>query len=596
MQQAIIYTRFSTLEQRDGVSLERQLERCQELATELDLEIERIVSDQGKSGFHGRHRMNGAGLAELEKEIVAGHHRGKTILIEKISRLSREDPNDSFDLMRSITRNGVTLACWDGRLTYRAGENPDFMSVIQFFLTAKMVHEESAAKADFGRDRWKRRRDAMASGTIASALGPSWLKLSEDRTAWLVIDEGKGPNLDRGEIVRAIFDMADGGLGSHTIAQSLNASGIAPWPRFEGEKRKAPKAWSRGTVLRIMQNPAAIGDHQPMMTDDHGKSVAAGEPIRGYFPRIVQPDVFDRVQAMGGSRKDVRGRRSAVVANLVSGLCLCEVCGGVMEYVRGRRAGSVINRKGREPEIMKIDTASLRCRVAAQKLPESDPNHCDNRRNIAYLGMERALLDSCLHLAMDDGSFAQNDVIAAANVEIADLRRDCEIATKKAVNLWEAYAEEPSDMAKKLAQKAEQTAAEITSRIADLEEKRRKAGGAVTAIEHMTRLAAIRERLYAEDLDDRAIARSMVATGLRSVIEKIMCHEDGTSTVTFKHGLRMIQLVPGSGRRPSTFIDWDLSKRSRLDRLEGSARKIAESVLRRSDETKQRAPDDSPAE
>ncbi len=555
MQQAIIYTRFSTLEQRDGVSLERQLERCQELAGELGLTTERVVSDQGKSGFHGRHRMNGAGLAELEKEIVAGHHRGKIILIEKLSRLSREDPNESFDLMRSITRNGVSLACWDGRLIYKAGENPDFMSVIQFFLTAKMVHEESAAKADFGRDRWKRRRDAMANGTIASALGPSWLKLSDDRSTWKIIGEGKGPKTDRGEIVRSIFDLADSGLGSHTIAQRLNSDGVLPWPRFSGEKRNPPKAWTRGTVLRIMQSAAVIGDHQPMMTDDSGKSVPAGDPIRGYYPRIIQPDLFERVQAMGGARKEVRGRRSAVITNLVSGLCVCEVCGGVMEYVRGRRAGSVLNRKGREPEVVKIDTASLRCRTAAQKLPATDPNHCDNRRNVAYLGMERALLDSCLHLAMDDGAFAQRDVIAALNVEIADLRRDGAISTRKAETLWEAYAEEPSDMAKRLAQKAEQKFSEIEERITDLEEQRRKAGGEATAVEQMSRLAAIRDRLYAEDLHDRAQARTSVAVALRAIIDRIVCTEEGSSWVNFKHGLRTIRLMPGRGRRPATFAE-----------------------------------------
>jgi hypothetical protein len=467
--------------------------------------------------------------------------------------------------------------------------------VIEFFVTAKMVHEESVAKADFGRHKWGKRREAMAAGEIVSALGPAWLELSDDRKEWRIIGEGRGPKVDRGDIVRSIFDMADSGLGSHTIAQRLNASGIGPWPRFEGEKRKPPKAWSRGTVLRIMQSAAVIGDHQPMMKDENGKSVAAGDPIRGYYPRIVQPDVFERVQDMGGARKDVRGRRSAVVTNLVSGLCVCEICGGVMEYVRGRRAGSVLQRKGREPEVVKIDTASLRCRTAAQKLPATDPNHCDNKRNVAYLGMERALLDSCLHLAMDDGAFAQRDVIAALNVEIADLRRDGEIALKKAETLWEAYGETPSDMAKRLAQKAEQKSIEIEGRIAELEDQRRKAGGEATAVEQISRLAAIRDRLYAEDLDDRAQARTSVAVALRAVIDRIVCTEDGSSWVNFRHGLRTIRLMPGRGRRAATFAEFDLSKPTVLDRLDGAERKIAEGVLKRSVGAKQPSPENSQA-
>lgn len=584
MQQAIIYTRFSTLEQKDGVSLERQLERCHELASEMGLEVEKIVSDSGKSAFFGKHRLNGAGLAALEKEVVAGHHIGKVLLIEKISRLSREDPSDSNDLMRALTRNGVTVASHEKRRVYRAYENPDFLTLIEYFLMAKMVHEESVAKQDFSNFNWRVRRERIAAGEIVTELCPAWLVPAEDRSRWLIIGAGKGPVHDRGEIIRRIFQMADDGLGSEQIAKRLNADRIPPWPRFSGEQRKAATAWSRGFVLRIMQNVAVIGDCQMMKFDDDRRRVPVGDPVRGYFPRVVEPDVFERVQAMAGARKDVRGRKSAVVANLVSGLCVCEHCGEKMEYRRGRKAGAVVSRDGAPGETIKADTGSLVCPKAQQKLAEDNPAYCDNRRYIAYLGFERALLDSCLHLAMDDGAFAQHDVIAQLNVQIADLRRDADVATKKAEALWTAWAnpnegQKPSAMALKLAQAAEGEADALTSQIEELEIQRRKAGGEATAVEQMSRLTAIRDGLYAEDLVERGEARSKVATAMRAIIDKIICQNDGSSIVRFKHGLRMVRLIPGIGRRPASFVAVDVAKEG--EAYEGKDRPVIERFMQR---------------
>lgn len=591
MQKAIIYTRFSTLEQRDGVSLERQLERCNELAQELGVEVERIISDSGKSAFKGKHRLSGAGLAEFEKEVRAGHHVGKVLLIEKLSRLSRENPNRSNDLVRGLTTNGVTLACFDGRITFYGYADPDFLQMLKFWLDAERVHQESLDKQDFSRDKWKRRRAEMQAGKIVTSLCPAWLRPSDDRTKWEIIDEGKGPKTDRGEVVRYIFRLADEGLGSEQIANRLNAERVPVWKRFTGgEGKRVPKVWSRGFVLRIMQNLAVIGDCQPMMTDASGDSVPACDPIRGYFPRVVQPDVFERVQAMADARKGTRGRRSVVMANLVSGLCVCEHCGERMEYRQGRKAGATILRDGKETAPYKYDSGSLVCRLADKKLAEDDPAFCDNRRWIAYLGFERALLDSCLHLAMDDGAFAQHDVMAKLNVQIADLRRDAEIATKRAEALWYAYSnppegQQPSAMAMNIASKAEAEAAELNRRVEALEDERRKAGGEASAVEHLSRLTAIREKLYSDDLDERVSARSMVATNLRATIEKIICHSDGTSTVLFKHGLRMVKLIPGAGRRPASFTEIDLVKEGRD--YGGSVQ--VDRFMQRREEAKQRA-------
>ena len=46
--------------------------------------------------------------------------------------------------------------------------------------------------------------------------------------------------------------------------------------------------WQNSTVNKILSSSAAIGTFQPSKMQD-GKRRPDGEPIRGYFPRII-PD------------------------------------------------------------------------------------------------------------------------------------------------------------------------------------------------------------------------------------------------------------------------------------------------------------------
>ena len=64
-QTAIIYARFSTSEQR-GFSLERQQTLGTQFAVEQGWAVEKTITDEGRSAFHGANRYEGASLYEFE--------------------------------------------------------------------------------------------------------------------------------------------------------------------------------------------------------------------------------------------------------------------------------------------------------------------------------------------------------------------------------------------------------------------------------------------------------------------------------------------------------------------------------------------------
>lgn len=536
--QAILYARFSSDAQGAGDSIPRQLRTCTPYIESKGWTLETVLKDEGRSGFKGHHRLPKAALGTLEREALDGIHAGKVLVIERLDRLSREDHNETYDLIRSLTKHGLSIATVEGDRLYEAYQPIEFAAMIELLVRLKMNHEESAKKASHGRAKWEARRAIMAATKKPmSALCPAWLRISEDRARYEVFEK-------RDETVRLIFELADSGMGSQRIARALNDRGIKPWPRFAN---RTPRAWSRGTLVRMLTDPAVMGDHQPMRMEGGGR-VADGEPIRDYYPRVVEPDLFLRVSAAAGDRKAVAGNK-ADVPNLVAGLAHCSSCGAKMNYRHNRRAGHVRVRNGVEQAPTKNPSASLICPIAID-------GGCSNKRTVAYISLEKALIEAALHLSMDDASFSRREDVARLDIQIADRQRDHDIAYAAAVELWSSAG--ASAIAQKLAGQREAEAETIAAEIADMKAARFKAAGKVTAAEHISRLNAVRESLNSDNDEERTTARLKVAQGFRSVIDRIDCRSDGTTMVTFVGGKRMIRIKAGRGRAAPEVWDFDL--------------------------------------
>lgn len=536
--QAIIYARFSSDAQATGDSIPRQLRTCTPYIESKGWTLETILKDEGRSGFKGHHRLANAALGTLEREARDGLHVGKVLVIERLDRLSREDHNETYDLIRALTKSGLSIATVEGDRLYEAYQPIEFAAMIELIVRLRMNHEESAKKSSHGRAKWDARRTAMTEAKKpVSALCPAWLRISEDRSRYEVFE-------NRDDTVRLIYELADNGMGSQRIARSLNERGIKPWARFAN---RTPRAWSRGTLVRMLTDPAVTGDHQPMrMVGD--KRVPVGDPIRDYYPRIIDPDLFARVSTAAADRKAVAGNK-ADIPNLFAGLAHCATCGAKMNYRNGRRAGYVRVRNGVEQAPTKTKAASLVCPIA-------NDGGCSNKRTIAYVSLERALIDSALHLSLDDASFSRREDVARLDIQIADRQRDHDIAYKAAEELWMNAG--ASAIAQKLAGQREAEAEAIAAEIVELRASRAMAAGKVSAAEHISRLNAIRENLEAEDDEERTTARLKVAQGFRSVIDRIDCRDDGVSIVKFVGGRRVISVKAGRGRAAPRVWDFDL--------------------------------------
>ena len=541
--QAILYARFSDSSQGEGDSIARQLRTCTPYIEAKGWELFDTILDQGRSGYHGHHRLAKNGMGTLEREVMDGLHIGRVLVIERLDRFSRENHSDTYDLIRLLTKNGLSIATVEGDRLYAAYEPIEFAAMIELLVRLKMNHEESLKKASHGLAKWEARRAIMvASKKPVTKLCPAWLRLSGDRSRYDIFE-------GRDQTVRLIFDLADKGLGSLRITKALNERGIKPWPRFE---KRTPRAWSRGTIIRILTDISVTGDFQPMKNVS-GKRVPEGEPIRAFYPPIVDADIFARVSASATDRKVVRGNKGGV-PNLVSGLVFCKDCGAKMQFRTVRAAGYVRIRNGVEQVPTKSASASLLC-------PRAVEGACSNKRNIAYHSLEKALIDAALHLSLDDGAFERRDEVARLDINIAARQRDHDIAYSAAVTLWENAGS--SAIAQTLAMKRETEAQDIKTELEALKAERSKAAGKVSAAEHITRLNAIRETMLSDNDEERISARTKVAQGFRSVIDRIECDANGTSAVSFVEGKRLIFIRAGRGRASPIVSDFDFHRTDR---------------------------------
>lgn len=305
---AFSYIRFSSKKQQKGESFRRQfefpVEVCRENGWVLDESL--TLNDLGVSAFRGANAKVGA-LAEFLEAIRIGRVlRGSVLIIESIDRLSRNKVGEALQLFISILNSGVSIVTREPRRTYTQDSINDIAALLEPIIYMSRAHEESATKSFRLKDAWAKKKERAASdGLPMTRMAPRWLELTE-----------KGYRLipDRAETVRTIFQMSADGLGVQRILHHLVAH-PEKHPPFGDSGR-----WRDSYVLQILSNKAAYGEFQPGMRDDAGRKVECGEPIKSYFPPVVNEDLFYQVQAGMKARFRVLGRPGEFETNLFTGI------------------------------------------------------------------------------------------------------------------------------------------------------------------------------------------------------------------------------------------------------------------------------------
>jgi DNA invertase Pin-like site-specific DNA recombinase len=546
------YYRFSHTDQSAGSSIARQRDDTTAHIADKGWLLADEYIDAAKSATTARHRQEGAELYRFEEEARSGVHHGKVLVVEKLDRLSRRGHDDTYDLIKSLGRYGVHIATVDGEQFYEAGKPLDMLQVLTILIKAEAARDEVEKKGARVRDAHKRRRElAEATGCAMGKLAPFWLVVSANQYVCVP---------DRVALVLRIFRMAEAGDGALTIAKKLNAEGVPVWQRWAN---RPVRAWDRTRVRKILADDAVLGWRK-------GK----GDPLRIY-PQIVPSELFERVRATAPVRSATKGgARSSVIANLVSGLATCDVCGSTMAYERKRAAGKPYRtRPAGKIAYLKHESAALVCRAAQN-------GGCRNRAGITYYGFERALLDAALHIALDDRAFVRTDELGRINALLADETQALRMASDRAIKLREAWADDSgSEMRRTLAEKAEAQAENLKLIVAALTEERALAAGQTSAEEHLGRIAEVRQHLHEPDLEVRRLHRKKVMEGLRSVISHIWCDEERTATVVFAGGLAALQIrggkLVGQANAVRMFADGNFSSLGVPDRM---ARAVRERV------------------
>lgn len=331
---------MSTDVQLKGDSLRRQQQSSKAYAEQNGLElIEHFkLEDIGVSAFKGANVSSGA-LGKFLALVKAGEIvRGSYLLVESLDRISRQQVLDSIPVFFDIIKSGINVVTLADRHLYRAGET-NFADIMYSVMVLGRAYEESKTKSMRVGEAWRNKRN-KASEKKLTKVAPAWLALREDRSSFDQIKE-------RADIVRQIFDLADAGHGSFFIARRLNKSDVPTFTKSNG--------WHESYVTKILNNRAVLGEFQPHRYDEHGERIPSGDPIRNYFPQIIDEDQFLRIQAARRRRLvEGAGRKGPEYRNLFSKIARCDYCGAPMRFVH----------KGRPPK----GTQALKCTNAVRNL------------------------------------------------------------------------------------------------------------------------------------------------------------------------------------------------------------------------------------
>jgi DNA invertase Pin-like site-specific DNA recombinase len=323
---AFSYARISTGTQTRGSGIQRQLQDSREYAERHGFELVEQLEEVG-SAFKGKNLAPTAVLGRFLDAVRAGRvPPGSRLLIESLDRLSRTEALKAIGTFIAVLTAGIEITTLVDGKTYTAETTFEELHFSMGIM--HRAHDESKTKSMRLKATWQLKKE-QASTKPMTAWCPSWLKLSQDRSRYEVIE-------DRAHLIRHIFSEAASGVGSYSIVRRLN-------------ERREPHfgrsgVWNISFVSKVLKNPAVLGHFQPCK-EVNGRRMPDGPVIENYFPEIVDAHTFRRVQI--GLRERLargRGRKGHNVANVFPrDMMVCAYCGSSMRFEsKSRGEGSFI--------------------------------------------------------------------------------------------------------------------------------------------------------------------------------------------------------------------------------------------------------------
>lgn len=330
------------------MSLERQADVAEQWARQRGIDLDDTHAafiDSGVSASRGKNLVKGA-FARFREAVAAGDvSAGSYLLVESVSRFSRLSPMDSQPILRELVEAGIRVVFFDPSIEVNADNQHDMAVGMIFQIMGYIAKEYADTLGRYKLKAWERARTEMRNGKAATRTLPFWLKC--DATNDARGRQTRGPielHPVYAPIVKRLFRDYLAGAGKAELAERLNDERIpSPTPTGKGA---GAEFWRHGLIGRTLANPAVCGKFQPhrevktRITLKSGiagaltrKREPIGEPVPGYYPRVISDELFAQVATVRSQNRARSGSKTVgrtVVTHILGRLAVCPLCGAAM--------------------------------------------------------------------------------------------------------------------------------------------------------------------------------------------------------------------------------------------------------------------------
>jgi site-specific DNA recombinase len=319
------YGRYSSDNQRDA-SIEDQHRVVGRWAEAHGHELVAEFSDAAVSGANLRLL---SGLQEALRSAFTAPAPFDAIAVDQLSRLSR-DVGDTDAIIKRLRFFGVrVIAVADGIDT---ADDTTKVSVTVKSLVNELYLDDLRKTTKRGLDGRFLKGYATGGRTYGYRSEPVYERGRTDPHG-KPIAIGYRITLDPAEVavVRRMFQLFREGLGEKVIAKQLNLNGTG-------------RPWRPNTIYLMLQNPKYMGQfyfnrREWRKHPETGRRVYRWRPREQWESRaidalrIIDNETWEAVQRRLQTRQRLFARRRSATAHLLSGLLICDRCGGRLSVV-----------------------------------------------------------------------------------------------------------------------------------------------------------------------------------------------------------------------------------------------------------------------
>lgn len=426
------YCRVSTDSEEQINSYKNQLAYYTEkINSKTEWKFAGIYADEGITGTSMKHR-------EDFKRMLRACREGRIdlILCKSVSRFGRNSV-DVLRTIRALRERGIGVMFEKEAVDTRTMNS-------ELILAFHSAFSQSESESISGNVRWGLRK-AYENGTIS--IGPNLYGFRKGQDGGVEIDEEKA------SVIRQIARWFLDGDSLHTIVDKLAQRHI-PSPKWKD-------TWSTATLRSLLTNEKYKGDallqktYRPSLFSDRAVQNDGDLPkyyVEGVLPRILEPEVFDRVQeelAKRGSKRPTSekaktpfGRYSGKYA--LSTLVVCGECGALYRrvtwYRKGEkqimwRCGTRLDGKANCPDSPTLEESALQAAVmeaiSQQYIHKEEALEVTMQSIRSVLTPETADSEYAIRTKINELQKEKKDLIARALAENDDGKYDFQFARIK---------------------------------------------------------------------------------------------------------------------------------------------------------------------